>query len=169
MHKALVGRVTDGLKQLTDMGLKWEGAGIFWWQGESDTWFQKGADNYAELFDDLINGVDVKTKDGKKHITGIRELLKNPKTPVVLARLSKNLTGGPSKVIKDIPARLQIIRKTQMDFVERDAHAAWVNVDDQKQKDGAHFVGQAYVTIYTRFAETYLSLLKAEDSDSAGG
>ncbi len=151
MFRALDERMDEAKQKLEEMGLQSEGAGFFWWQGESDSWSTKASDAYEELFGELL-----------AHIRGKFE---SPEMPFVLVRINKALglperKNAPADYVSGFPVQLEKVRSTLVQLAENDPHGVWVDIDDQKQKDIAHYGPEAYVTIYQRMGDAYFELLE---------
>jgi len=154
MFRALDDRMDEAKQKLEEMGFQSEGAGFFWWQGESDSWSARASGAYEELFGELL-----------AHIRGKFE---SPEMPFVLVRINRNL-GLPERnpdaegYDPDYLARLDKVRMTQVQLAENDPRGTWIDIDDQKQKDHAHYGPEAYVTIYQRMGDAYFELLEAAE------
>ncbi len=162
MHRELVGRIRSGLEKLGQMGLTWEGGAFFWYQGEGDSNAPAPAQAYATLFHDLVNGASGPQANGDPlAVPGIRGLLRHPRLPVVVARISHGIKGSPGWGARETwEPCLNQVRESLVNFTRNHPPGAWVDVDDVPLRDFFHYTGENYLTIYRRFGEACLGLLQ---------
>ena len=154
MFKALTLRMDEAKKDFKKLGLKYELAGFFWWQGESDSWSDKATPVYEGLFDKLF--------------THVKESFGTKEAPLVLVRIHKDLNANKKikKAGKEALAlykkRLDTIRNVLVKIAEKHK-GAWIDIDDVPSADGAHFDTKSYIKLYSRMMDAHLKLLDSRD------
>jgi hypothetical protein len=161
-YQILTNRLALALSQLTERGLSYEVAGLFWYQGEGDASGATGADNYPVLFTDLVSGwVDREgyTNDTPAEYGGsLRALCGLTHLPAVAGRISWQIKGSPAWGARSVwEGYLTQVRAAQVNYAADHAACAWVDVDDIPLLDFYHYTSENYVEVGERFAQAYLS------------
>jgi hypothetical protein len=162
LHKTFTNRVQMALQQLTERDLEYEVDGFFWYQGEDDSFLNEAADNYAILFDDLLNGWTVRDpvlfpNDNPSLYGGsLRELCGLTNMPVVAARINRQIKGSNSWGNREVwEPQLEKVRAALSGVSSRHSQAAWIDVDDIPLSDNYHYSGSDSIEIGERFAQAW--------------
>jgi hypothetical protein len=152
MFQVLDQRLDETKARFAELGLQYEVAGFFWWQGESDTWTLEGPAQYEELFTVLLDHIKAK--------------LEATAFPMVMVRINKavglpDIKNKPEGYESGYPARLESVRNSLVKLAEQN-NGAWVDIDDQQQKDNAHYRSPEYITVYQRMGDAYFKLIEKD-------
>jgi hypothetical protein len=149
--KHFAATVQAALKALSDSGQPYEIAGLFWMQGESDAMNEAMAAKYEANLTAFIQAV--------------RELVKAPKMPFVLGRITSALMN--KKAAWSFPSTRQV--QQAQDKVAKEVPGVYVfDTDDlPTYPDFTHYTTKGQLELGKRFAKAYLASTKSAATSPA--